>query len=406
MRTTYQRGYLIIISNNILLIFKRFLEDDMRVIIVKLIRLLALAFIPALIISACGPGDSDDGSGTGGTGPCGDPISSFSVIEITNDITTPTTWTYGNVYVINKYDFYIESTLTIEPGVIIKFHPINGPYMMLDSFSGRIIANGNSCRPVIFTSYKDDAHGGDTNGDSAATSPARGNWFYVATNSADNSVFNYCEFYYGGGGSYLSVLEIYDSSATITNSIFAHNCGGHSGSFYYGALDANNALADTVITGNTFYDNILPLSINRILNIDDSNTFHSGAVSNTYNGIFLHWGENFISNVTWAETEVAFVIDDGDLWINSGASLTLANNVVLKFTPNSILSLQNGASALVNHGGTDVYFSSFKDDAHKGDTNGDGYSVGAPSDWGGIYDDTALGPNYYFTWSNILYDSY
>ena len=123
----------------------------MKVIIVKLIRLLALAFIPALIISACGPGDSDQGSGTGETGPCGDPYPAYSVVEINNNVNAPTIWTYGKVYIIKKYDFYVRSTLTIEPGVIVKFHPVDGLYMMLDSSSGRVIANGTYCRPIVFT---------------------------------------------------------------------------------------------------------------------------------------------------------------------------------------------------------------------------------------------------------------
>jgi hypothetical protein len=367
-------------------------------------RLFVMLIMSASIFTACA--DNSNSEDVAADGECGEPLSSYNVIMVNDDVDSPTTWTYGNLYVINKYDFYVESTLTLEPGVIIKFHPVNGPYMMLDSTSGRIVADGNACRPVIFTSYMDDSHGGDTNGDGSATSPVRRDWDYISTNGSENSVFDYCEFYYGGGGSYISTLEIYDSRVTVTNCVFAHNRGGKDGSFYYGALDANFATSGSIITGNLFYDNTLPFSISPVINIDDSNTFHSGSDTNTYNGIFLRSSYDFDIDITWAEIEVAFVIDDGDLWINSGAHLTLANNVVLKFTTGSILLLQSGSSALVNHNGAGINFTSFKDDSLKGDTNGNGNTSPATGDWGGIYDDTSPGPNYYFGWSNILYDSH
>ena len=46
--------------------------------------------------------------------------------------------------------------------------------------------------------------------------------------------------------------------------------------------------------------------------------------------------------------------------------------MVLKFKSGSVFLLEDGASALVNYNGTGVYFTSYRDDARKGDTNGDG----------------------------------
>ncbi len=279
--------------------------------------------------------------------------------------------------------------------------------MVLGS-GGKILANGTAARPIIFTSYKDDVHGGDTNKDGGLTTPAAGDWMNIATNGEQDSQFSYCHFYYGGGGSYLNTLELYDSRATVTNCVFAHNRGGKTGDFYYGALDASEALSGTVIQGNRFYDNIQPLSVGWKFNLDDSNTFQSedGTLKNTYNGIYYNTSDNIAGNLSWGETEVAFVIDDVDLWVLSGVKLTLGNNVVLKFTSGSVLLLADGASALVNYNGTGVYFTSYKDDFRKGDTNGDGSATSAAvGDWVGIYDDTApLGGPYYFSWPNILYD--
>ncbi len=128
-----------------------------------------------------------------------------NVVIITEDIIEPTTWWGDSIYLIKAWDFYVENTLTIKPGAIIKFHPTEGPYMVL-SGSGTVIAQGTASNPVVFTSFKDDSKGGDTNGDGDATSPAVKDWGNISTNGMNGSVFKYCEFYYGGSGSYSTTL--------------------------------------------------------------------------------------------------------------------------------------------------------------------------------------------------------
>ncbi len=356
----------------------------------KLVYIIILIVTPLFLIEC---GDDDD---EGDNGPAGD-----NVVVITDDIDEVTTWYSDSIYIIKDHDFWINNSLTIQPGTVIKFTP-DGQGMSVHE-TGTVIANGNVDNPIIFTSYKDDAHGGDNNGDGNATFPAVRDWGSVLVES-NGSSFIHCLFYYGGNSSYLSTLEIYSGRATITNCIFAHNNGGKFGDFYYGALDATQADLSTQIKNNIFYDNNLPLSILSEIDIDNSNTFedpNDPSVKNVMNGIFIYDLDNIDKVTTWSETEVPFVINDNDLWIVSPGSLKLGHNVIIKFTPDSYLVIGEGASLDQSQGNV---FTSFKDDSYLGDTNGDG-NVTSPSDgdWGGIYDDAASA---YLSGSNILFDSH
>lgn len=316
----------------------------------------------ALILSWGCPKDEN-----GDPGP--DP--SDNIVFITEDVETPTVWTKDNVYVIRNSGFDVKNTLTIEAGTIVKFHASDGPYLTL-SGSGTIIAQGTSSAPIIFTSFKDDAHGGDTNKDGNATSPMSGDWGDISMNGLNGSVFAYCHFLYGGMSG--TTLDLYGSRTTVRNCTFAYNEGGELGSVE-GALNAAEALAGSTIQNNTFYGNKIPMTISGMVDIDNSNTFHNPAdasETNKYNGIFLEWGADIETTIRWEETEVPFVIDYVDWWIDYTGTLILGNNVVLKFMPDSYMNLEQGATTLSNHNGSGVAFTSIKDDSRKGDTNGDG----------------------------------
>ncbi|MBO7572998.1 MAG: hypothetical protein J6T48_12680 [Bacteroidales bacterium] len=326
-----------------------------------------------------------------------------STETISTDITSATTWESDKTYIIEKDNLYISDVLTIEPGTTIKI--MSGGNIIIKS-KGNIVANGTSAKPIVFTSVKDDNHGDDTNKDGDNTIPAAGDWGYINLNGSQNSSFENCLFLYGGrdNANPATVDVSSEATATFNNCTFAYNSGNLLNNIYVGALNASNASKDTKISNCKFYGNKVPVTINAEMSIDNSNSFSNEGTANKCNGIFVS-GSNVSSDISWLEDEVAFVVTAPILQIDRSQTLTLGDNVVIKFTEHSSLTVMSGEGCLINHDGPGVFFTSIKDDEHKGDTNGDGDETSPDTaDWTGIYLDNWKSTNGYANWNNILYN--
>jgi len=99
------------------------------------------------------------------------------------------------------------TTLTLEPGVVIK--PSHKYYTVL-LIEGNLLAQGATTTPIVFTSFKDDIYGGDTNNDNDKTMPAAGDWKNIKFVAGSSGNLNHIIFRYGSS----QVLDI-DSDASV-----------------------------------------------------------------------------------------------------------------------------------------------------------------------------------------------
>ena len=95
---------------------------------------------------------------------------------------------YSTYIVSNNVTVASGATLTLQPGTVIKFN--TGCSLTVN---GTLDAQGTRAAPIVFTSLKDDEHGGDTNGDGDKTYPWAGDWGCVLI-SGGNIKASYCRF--------------------------------------------------------------------------------------------------------------------------------------------------------------------------------------------------------------------
>jgi hypothetical protein len=322
------------------------------------------------------------------------------IVNVTAAITVPTTWTTGNVYVINT-QINVTSVLTIQPGVVIKLG--NAGKIEIRN-GGTIIADGIPTNRVVFTSLKDDSVCGDTNGDGNATTPQKGDWLNLYINNGTGQVFENCDFLYAGGNDsgYRCAVQIAigGTSFGFDKCVFAHTASstGFTSQFaFYGGANMKDA-AVSIFTNNIFYDNNIPIYLNGTYSINPNNSYYNPANPAQKNAKNCIWvfpdGGNNIT-VNFNETEVAYVMD-GYLQKSTG-SMNIGPNAVMKFPQGNSFGLNVINLSL----DITAFLTSLKDDSRGGDTNGDGNATSpAANDWYGYYNRNT---NAWANGANILY---
>ena len=309
-------------------------------------------------------GNTFTGTGGGAIDVFGDSISS--------DVTWKNVQGLNWPYLLRSY-LTISSggTLRLPAGIVVKFDS-SGDNLIVE---GTLDVQGTASNRVVFTSYKDDSYGGDTNGDGAATSPAPGDWgslqFKNSANTLDYALIQY-------GGSHNGGVYIYGSSPTVEHNLIRNNNYGlyvHWGS--------------PTIKDNSFTD-----SKTRHLKhgVNAEPTYTGNTFSGTGGGVIDVKGGGISSDITWENIQGLNwpYLLDWYLTIISGGTLRLPAGTIIKFDDKYDLIVEG----ILDVQGTDsnrVVFTSYKDDSFGGDTNGDGAATApAPGDWGSIkFDNSA-----------------
>ena len=165
------------------------------------------------------------------------PIPEPVFTKITDDITEDTTWTlFDSPYIIeNTIDITPGATLSIEPGVVIKFIPSYSSLKNSINVLGKIIVNGEENNKVYFTSNYDDEVGGSTDDDGESCDdevdadgnptgveicgpydtgdPASGDWGGLYFDDSLGSVFKNTVFRYANDNTFV----LYKSTANLEN---------------------------------------------------------------------------------------------------------------------------------------------------------------------------------------------
>lgn len=204
---------------------------------------------------------------------------------------------HANMPYLVYQDYFVEGsgdTLVVAAGAIVKLNRQNFWGRSLYIRNGaQIDINGTTGNEVIFTSYKDDSIGGDTNNDGVSSGSA-GDWGRLNLASGTNTI-DFAKFYYGGDQDQNTSLEaavhLYTngSSLGVSDSVFESNQGG---------LSCYNQVSLTTAR-NVFNKNAhIPIALNYdVSSISlgsgaDADLLGTSTNKNGYNAIGLAYGVN------------------------------------------------------------------------------------------------------------------
>ncbi|MEM8711707.1 MAG: hypothetical protein AAGG01_12195, partial [Planctomycetota bacterium] len=289
----------------------------------------------------------------------------------------------GVVYhVVNDCSVPQGSTLTVEPGAVVKLESLRQ-----FNVNGTLNVQGTSATPVVFTDVRDDSAGGDTNGDGNATTPAPGGWRRIQFSATAQGTVRVAEVRYGGQQG--SPITLFGGSSVTFEGVRVTDSAGDGWDFRN--LSRLNTLIDcsAVACAGTAFTQVPIEAVARFTRPD--------AIANDRNMISVT-STTLVSDVSLDTTNlVADVLTleppSSVVSVPLGRALRLAPGVNVKFGQGIQLQV-SGVLEAIGDVAAPVRFTDIRDDSVAGDTNGDlGQTSPAPGGWDGIVLANGSGPS-------------